>query len=385
MLNKWIGLAVIAVVVVIVVWSNQSDPIKVNIAYVDKGIVAETVSNTRSGSVKACRRSNLSLPLGGQISQVNVTEGDIVKAGQLLMMLANDDIKASIEQANALIIASELNQDRACILSESDQHEYMRQKQLISQGLSTEELVDLAHAKARASAASCSASKAQVVQQEANLRMNQATLAKTMLYAPFDGIVAEVNGEVGEFATPSPPGIATLPLVDLINDNCFYISAPMDEVDAGRLVVGQTVNVTIDAYRQQAFPGVLKRIAPYVFALEKQARTVEVEANIENKEQLPLLVGYSADMEVIIARRDKVLRIPTEALFDQNKVYVIEDNVLLQKQIETGLSNWRYTEVMSGLKVNDQIVTSTTQSGLEPGIKVSVKEHAKAANEAATK
>lgn len=373
MFNKWIALAVVAVVIVIAVWTNRADPITVNVAIVEMGDVAETVSNTRSGSVKACRRSNLSLPLGGQISQVNVTEGDIVKSGQLLLQLANDDIKASIEQANALITASKLDRDRFCIMSASDMREYHRAKKLVTQGLSTEEQVDLADAQARASAAACSSSKAKVDQQYANLKMNEATLAKTVLYAPFDGIVAEVNGEVGEFATPSPPGIATLPLIDLINDNCFFITAPMDEVDAGRLQVGQTVKVSIDAYRELDFPGKVRRIAPYVFALEKQARTVEVEANIENLEQLPLLVGYSADIEVIIAQRENVLRIPTEALFDENKVYIVENGLLVQKEVKTGLSNWRYTEIMGGLQANMQVVTSTTQTGLGEGVKVAVQ------------
>lgn len=233
--------------------------------------------------------------------------------------------------------------------------------------------MDLAQAKSQASLASCSVSKAQVEQSKANLKVQEATLAKSMLYAPFDGIVAEVNGEVGEFATPSPPGIATLPLIDLINANCFYISAPMDEVDAGRLQPGQEVKVTIDAYRDQHFPGTIRRIAPYVFAMEKQARTVEVEANITNDNQLPLLVGYSADMEVIIAQQDNVLRIPTEAVFDENKVYVVKDGTLQTQTVETGLSNWRFTEIKKGVSIGEQVVTSTTQTGLMDGTKVVVQ------------
>ncbi|UAA39046.1 efflux RND transporter periplasmic adaptor subunit [Paraneptunicella aestuarii] len=372
-MNKWIALVGVVIVIALVWFLNLSDPIQVSTAKVEQGTVAETVANTRSGSVKACRRSNLSLPLGGQISQINVTEGDRVTTGQLLLQLSNDDIKASIEQANALITAAKLEQQRYCVIADSDKHEYERVRKLVAQKLSTEEQIDLAEAKYRASAASCAASQAQVEQSLANLKMQEATLAKSTLYAPFDGIVAEVNGEVGEFATPSPPGIATLPLIDLINADCFYISAPMDEVDAGRLQVGQTVKVTIDAYRDQDFPGTVRRIAPYVYALEKQARTVEVEANITNSEAFPLLVGYSADMEVIISQQENTLRVPTEAVFDENKVYVVNNGTLQLKTIEAGLSNWRYTEVKSGLKQGDQVVTSTTQSGLVDGIKVVIQ------------
>ncbi|MCY7294962.1 efflux RND transporter periplasmic adaptor subunit [Alteromonas sp. a30] len=368
-MKKWLLLAVAVLLIGTILWSKREKPVSVSVAKVMLGDVAETVSNTRSGSVKACRRSNLSLSLGGQITQINVKEGDIVEVGELLLELANNDIQANIEQGQALINAAKLEQQRACIVADADHREHARLKKLQPKGLATEEQVDLALSKAQASTASCKRSEAQVAQQTASLKAIKANFDKTRLFAPFDGIVAEVNGEVGEYATPSPPGIATLPLIDLINAHCFFISAPLDEVDAGRLVIGQTVKINIDAYRDQSFRGKLKRIAPYVYALEKQARTVEVEVDIDNVNALSLLVGYSADVEVIIQERKQVKRIPTEALFNNNQVFVLAQNVLQKKQIETGLSNWRFTEVVSGLNEGDVVVTSTTLTGLADGVK----------------
>ena len=72
-------------------------------------------------------------------------------------------------------------------------------------------------------------------------------MSSSVLRAPFDGIVAEFNGKGGEYLTPSPPGIQTLPAVDLIDDSCIYVNAPIDEVDAVRLKLGMSARITLDA------------------------------------------------------------------------------------------------------------------------------------------
>jgi len=175
---------------------------------------------------------------------------------------------------------------------------------------------------------------------------------------------------VGEYLTPSPPGIPTLPAVDLIDDSCLYVSAPIDEVDAAQLKVGMAGRITLDAYRGQHFAGKLRRIAPYVLALEKQARTVEVEVEFDSPAQARhLLVGYSADIEVVVAARDGVLRIPTAALMPGNRVMVFSpEGALEERRIEAGLSNWEFTEIRSGLKQGERVVASLERAGVKAGV-----------------
>ena len=74
-----------------------------------------------------------------------------------------------------------------------------------------------------------------------------------VLRAPFDGVVADISGELGEYATPSPPGILTLPAIDLIDDSCMFVSAPIDEVDAASIKVGQQGRITLDAIKGKTF------------------------------------------------------------------------------------------------------------------------------------
>jgi HlyD family secretion protein len=127
--------------------------------------------------------------------------------------------------------------------------------------------------------------------------------------------------------------------------------------------------VTLDAYRGKLFPGKVRRIAPYVLALEKQARTVEVEVEFDLPgETRHLLVGYSADIEIVVAAHDGVLRIPTTALMPGNRVMVLSaEGMLEERRVEAGLSNWEFTEIRSGLKQGERVVASLERAGVKAG------------------
>jgi HlyD family secretion protein len=192
-------------------------------------------------------------------------------------------------------------------------------------------------------------------------------LEKTRLIAPFDGVVAEINGELNEYVTPSPIGIATPPAIDLIDNGCFYLTAPIDEVDVAEIGVGQTARVTLDAFGERRFEGRVRRIADYVLDLEKQARTVDVEVEfVDPKDVEQLLAGYSADVEIILDVRRDTLRIPTEALVDRRYVYVFdpETRLIEQRNVETGTANWDHTEILEGLDEGDLVVTTVDREGL---------------------
>jgi HlyD family secretion protein len=202
----------------------------------------------------------------------------------------------------------------------------------------------------------------------ARIDVVRAQLEKTQLFAPFDGVIAEINGELGEFVTPSPVGIPTPPTVDLIDPSCLYISAPIDEIDAPLIRRGMTARINLDAFPDRSFPGRVRRIAPYVLDLEKQARTVEIEAEFDDPEA-GLLPGYSADVEVILDSRDDVLRIPSAVIRDRNRVYVYDaaSGAIRDVQIGVGISNWEFTEVVSGLAAGDRVVSTVDRDGVEDG------------------
>jgi HlyD family secretion protein len=178
--------------------------------------------------------------------------------------------------------------------------------------------------------------------------------------------------------------VATPPAIDLIDDSCLYIKAPMDEVDAPKIHVGQFARVSLDALPGKPLAGHVKRVAPYVVAVEKQARTVDVEVSIDSGEDSAsdnkrLLVGYSADVEIVLDSHDEVLRIPTSTLLEGNKVliYNADSKKLEERAIQVGITNWEFTEVLSGLKKGDRIVASLEREGVKAGVVVKPEGNAK--------
>lgn len=328
---------------------------------VDVGNVESTVVNTRAGTVEACRRAKLALPSGGQIAHLWVKEGDRVKAGQKLLELWNRDLGAQAELARRQVSTTQQQQQQACILAANAKTEAQRTEALAAKGFVSSQRVDDARAQARAQQAACDAAGADVRRAQAQIGVASAGLERTLLRAPFAGIVARVTGEVGEFTTPSPPGIPTPPAVDLIDDSCLYVTAPMDEIDAPKIQPGMTARIALDALPGKKFSGKVRRVAPYVTEVEKQARTVDVEVVFTNPEEVPrnLLAGYSADVEIILDARANVLRLPTQAIQEGNKVLVLakDNEKLVEKRFTPGLANWAYTEVRQGLNKGERIVS----------------------------
>jgi HlyD family secretion protein len=363
------GLALLA----IAAWYfSRPAPISVQLAKVQRGTVEATVSNTRAGTVKACRRAKLAPPAGGQIDKLLVKKGQRVKRGQVLLELWDNDLEAQARLAAEQLATAESQEQQACVQADLAEKEAERAKQLMEKGFISAEGLDQKISAAKISRAGCEVARSQIDQSRSRVAAARAELQRMVLHAPFGGIIADISGELGEYATPSPPGIPTPPAIDLIDDSCMFVSAPIDEVDAAKVRVGQPARITLDAIKGRSFEGRVKRIAPYVLELEKQARTVEVEvAFVEPPSGENLLIGYSADVEIVHANHDNVLRIPTQALMEGNHVLLYGANGILQERTVTiGLANWQYTEVTAGLNDGDQIVSSLDRSGVKAGIRV---------------
>ena len=373
-----IAIAVIVVLAAGIFWFTRPKPVAVTVREVDRGRVEATLANTRAGTVEACQRTKLSTIMGGRIEYLGVKEGDRVKQGQLLLKLWNDDQQANSDLAAAQIALAERRSDEACIAAVNAEKEAKRQTELREKGFVSTSKEEAARTDADVRRAACNTTKADVAQAQAKLKATRVEQGRVALYAPFDGIVAKIVGELGEYSTPSPPGVPTPPAIDLIDDRCLYVSAPMDEVDAPKIAIGQPVRVTLDALPGKTLPGKVRRVAPYVLAVEKQARTVEIEVDFERPaEATGLLVGYSADVEIVLDGHDDVLRIPTAAIQEGSKVLVLNDDRLEERRIKTGLANWEYTEVTEGLQSGERIVTSLERAGVKAGAKVSVEENVK--------
>ena len=372
---RLIGYSAIAIAIALTSWYyTRPEPLEVDLAVIATGDVEATIVNTRAGTVKSCQRSNLAPITGGKITKIWVKEGDHVQKDQVLLELWNHDLQAQRELSQRQLTMAQERRRETCILAENAQRESIRTQQLVEQGFVSSQRYDDAHANARSRQASCEAAISDIKRAEAQIHVSQAGIDRTIITAPFSGVIGKISGELGEFTTPSPPGIPTPPTIDLIDDRCLYITAPMDEVDAPKIKVGQEARITLDAMPKKNFPGKVRRIAPYVTEIEKQARTVDIDVDFLHITTDTLLVGYSDDVAVILERKEAVLRIPTQAIRHNNKVWTVDENNRLGEQtLETGLNNWSFTEVRSGLKAGDQVLMSFDQDDIKTGVVVQSK------------
>lgn len=365
-------IAMVAIVglVLLTQWLTAEDPVMVDVATVDRGRVESTVANTRAGTVHACRRARIAPSVGGTVARLAVREGDPVAANQLMLELWNRDISAELELSAREAIAGRATATEACVRADAADREAQRFVELKKKGLAAEDSVDRAVSTAQALRAACKAAEAHASVSAARRDVVQAQLDRTRLHAPFEGRVAELNAELGEYVTPSPPGIPTLPAVDLIDTSCLYVSAPLDEVNAPKVRPGMPVRISLDAWPDKLHEGKVRRVAEYVLETEKQARTVEIEAEFLDLQNAGnLLPGYSADVEVLLDIRENALRIPREALLEGERVLVLDEGAgtLMERKISIGISNWKQAEVTGGLAEGERVVVSLDREGVEPG------------------
>ena len=370
-------LCVIVAIAIALAYLLRPKPITVLVKAAERGRIEATVANTRAGTVKACRRALLAPAIGGQIFQLPVHEGMEVKTGDLLLALWNEDLQAGVQLAASEAEAARARAKAACLQADIAERQAKRFIELRKNEAIAEEQLDQAVTTAKARRADCMAGKASVKVSISREAVARAQLERTILKAPFDGVIAEVNGELGEYVTPSPPGIPTLPAIDLVDTRCFYITAPIDEVDAPVIRPGMPARVALDAFAGRTFPGEVRRIADYVLDREKQARTVDIEVVFtEPNDMAALLPGYSADAEVIIDVKEDAIRVPSEAVIENERlfVYLPEEGILRERHIVVGLSNWDLTEIVEGVKDGELVVLTVDRQGVEDGVRAVVEQ-----------
>lgn len=366
-----LGLVLVGVLLRATVFAPE--PLEVEVVEVSRGRVEESVTNSRAGTVKARRRAQISPEVGGRVVAIPFREGERFDQGDVLLRLDPNVPEAQIALRRREVQAARAEAERACLAAERAVRERERLERLAREGIISEDLRDQAETGAETARAGCRASRAQAEQAEAAIELARRQYGQTVIRAPFPGIVADVSAEVGEYTTPSPPGMPIPPIIDIIDPRSIYVSAPMDEVDSGRIRKGQPARISVDPYPDRSFPGVVRRVAPYVLDVEEQNRTVEIDVGFEDlPETVRLLPGTSADVEVILEAHEDAVRIPTSALLEGNKVLVVEDGVLVERRIEVGIRNWDWTEVLSGLAPGDEIVTSLDRPEIEAGAEVQV-------------
>lgn len=374
MSRRFVGLLIAAALVLLGIGLRltvlRPGGIDVEVAVARVGRVEQTITNSRAGTVKAKLRARLSPESGGRVVAIPKRKGEAVRAGDVVLVLDGSVEDAERVGAARAVTAAEAAERQACVTAARADRERDRVRRLAAEQIESVDSLDQATSAARAADDGCAAARADQQRARASLQAAVSALARKTLRAPFDGIVADVNIEVGEWATPALPGLPVPPLVDILDPHAISFEFPMDEVDAAKLRVGLPARVTVDAVPGTSFAGRVVRVAPFVLDVEKQNRTVAIEVELDDRESTRFLPGSSADVEVVLQTHTDVLRIPSSAILSGDRVLVVAEGRLAERRIDVGLRNWDWSEIRSGLVAGDRVVVSLDRPEVKAGARV---------------
>jgi HlyD family secretion protein len=285
----------------------------------DNGVKFKTVpvsrgplraSITATGTVNAVTTVLVGTQASGTIKKLNVDFNSEVSKGQIIAEIDPATFQAQVDQAQANILAARASVQKAKATLQDSLRTRDRNRQLYSRNLVARSELDTSEANYDVNEAQVAVSVAQVAQTEAALRFAETNLRYTKIVSPVDGIIVSRNVDVGQtvaasFQTPTLFTIAQ----DLTK---MQIDTNVDEADIGRIQTDQTVEFTVDAYPDSTFHGRVAqiRIAPITV---QNVVTYDVVIRVNNQE-LKLKPGMTANVSVIVAGKDDVLKVPNAAL-----------------------------------------------------------------------
>ena len=346
-------------------------PIEVEVARAQRGLVEDAVANSQAGTVKSRYRANVGVERAGRVQSIPSREGAKVRRGEVLIQLDPATSRTQLEAARRDLETLRAMLESARAAAAKAERDYHRTQKLRASDLVSDQEMDQANTAREGAQAELSAAKARVERSSATVRLAQNELDHMIVRAPFDGVVSKRLVELGESVVPGQP------VIELVNPDLLYVSAPIDEMDSGRLREKLPARVTLDPYPGQTWHGTVTRVFPVVNDTKEQNRTLEVEVDLTPVPDRPVpRPGTSADVEIVLDRRDDVLRIPTFALIEGKRVLAVEKGRAVSRDVKVGLKNWEWTEVTSGLREGDLVITNLDKQGVKAGIAVRTHERA---------
>lgn len=305
---------------------------EVKTAPVSKQRLEATVTGVSSGMVRSEQIAELAFGTVGRVKALNVKLGDSVKEGQILAEVENDDLRSR------LIVARE---------------ELSRRKELTSNN---------------------AMSRSSLNQAQSEFDAANTALEKSIIRAPCDGLVAELNLEVGQLSQIT----AVLPKapIRVVDLKPRFVRVEIDEVDLPRVKVGMSARIKILAVRREPFLGTVRRVINFISDVREQDRTSEIEVDVQN-EGIMLPVGASADVEVVTEVRESAVAVPTKAILgrlENRYAYVLTSGQVTRREISVGLFNYQFSEILSGVQEGEQVILPSDAVELKDGLKVQVAQ-----------
>jgi HlyD family secretion protein len=277
-------------------------------ARITRGAIAETVGAT--GTLQAVTTVQVGTQVSGTILQLNADFNSLVRKGQVLARLDPSLIQSQIEQARANLIRAEADLERLRVALDDAKTKLTRARELAEKKLIAQTELEAAEVAVRSAEAQLRSQQAGVTQSQASLKQNEVNLAHTIIESPIDGLVISRNVDVGQTvaASMSAPTLFVL-AADLTK---MQVLASLDESDVGRIRPGQLVRFRVDAFPTEEFSGNVTQVRLQPTTVQNVV-TYQTVIDVPNP-GLKLKPGMTANVNIEIARRADVLRVPNTAL-----------------------------------------------------------------------
>jgi len=355
-------------------------------------------SVTASGKIEAKTSVDISADITGRIIDISVREGDLVRRGQFLLQIDAAQYQAAVARAQGVVSSTEATLLQTKATRDQEQRAWNRARQLkeLGEDMITPEAVEQARTALDVAEANFQATKAQLEQARASLQESKDNLAKTRLTSPISGRVVRLAVEQGEVAVPGTFSRETGLLMTVADLSVILAKVQVDETDVVRLTQNDSVEVTIDAYRDTTFWGRVTKVShsakltPTETASGSSDRAVDFDVEITLRDPPPdIRPDLSCTARIITDTRARALSIPIIALTvrehekvpneseggppidtlrarfkkkEAEGVFVVRNGVATFHPVKTGVAGEEYFEVMDGLREGETIVGGTYQA-----------------------
>jgi HlyD family secretion protein len=366
------------VVLALVLWASLRDAAprgsEVELQAVERRTISSRVKAT--GEITPEKRVEISAKVVGEIIDLPVVEGQDVRAGQLLLEIERDLYVAVRNQARAALRQAEVSVRRQEINLVDAERNLTRTRQLIADGLVSQEALDAAQLAVDTANVELEAQQHTVDQYRSALARAEDDLARTTIRSPMDGTIIQLNAEKGETVVPGSTNLPGSVIMTVADMSVLLAEVEVSEVDVVNVALGQEAEINVDALGSDPEKGHVVEIATSGRKDQIQG-TIRFAVKVEIDNPSPALrPAMTAKVAILTATSEDALTVPIQAVVkrrfdddgkevegsaakgrdDVDVVYMIEDSEAQPRRVATGISDELYVEISDGLAEGDEVV-----------------------------
>ena len=376
-----IPIVVVAVIGMITagVMSKKEKGKSVSMEEVQKGEFLDTISAT--GSLTPRVHVDIMSDVMGKIIELPVREGDMVKAGDLLVRIDDRDLKSEVQRQEAAARMSQIQVENQRVSLEKAKREFARKERLFQSDLISIEEFEMFKTTLDGAQLTLAQYQENVAQAQAILQKSMEQLDKTVIRSPISGRVTALHKELGEQVIQGTINVQGSIIMEISDMSAIDLEVEVNEIESARIRLDMDADVELEALTDTSFRGRVVEIGQSAY--KPAGRDISVfKVKVELLDLDPAMKpGMTGRAEIEIARKMDVVHVPIQAIRTDDDTsekfcFVVKDGKAVRTVIQTGLSNDAATEITDGLKLEEKIVTGPyrTLKNLKDGEEVREKK-----------